>query len=475
MQTTTTGIALRLSHPCGSCQRPVALRTLSNTAACTACGHHTALPDTTWRTLVDRATVATLLTGDPEHSEGPLSRRLPRCGDCQRPVALEGLPSAVVVGGLRCACGADTPVRAADALARSLISGASYTIGEKPPVATDNPILFACMGCGGALMADGQRRVEDCGRCKASNYLPDALWAALHPVSDTVEICVVTRLFEEERLSLSLESEPASRLLAMRSTLTEALCRALLIHDAPTVRATLATNPTVPSHTLARLAEDTEISVRSALAQSATLPPDTRTLLLLDAAAAVRQALATNPTTPPLDLARLAGDPDSGVRQAVAQARQTPDEALVAMVALEPDERVLAALLSRAELPDAVLCALAQGELRPGLARRIAAWPTLPDPAAHHLASHYEDAVRLALLSRESLPEDALRTLVADARPEIRQQARAHPDYTAARKRRRRTTLMFSSAVLLVSGAGGLVGALLLAAQFSDELMRLVP
>ena len=413
-----TALTLRLTHPCGRCSRPLSLRTLSAHAHCVSCGHSTALSPATWEQLVPRAEVAPLLLQDSPSADGPLSRRMPRCRCCARPVALSELPRAVPGGGLRCTCGEWITVRAADARARALVPGALYIIGEKPATLASAPVLLACMGCGSAMSADGRQRVVSCGRCKSPNYLPDALWSTLHPVEEDAAVTVVGRLLEEERLALSLESPATCCALAARSDLAPALWPTLAAHADASVRATLAANPDAPVVLRAALAGDPDPAVRAALSGCAAVHPR----LLLDADASVRAALAAHPDTPPETLARLAEDPAPTVRQAVAQAAATPAAAQCAMIALESEESVL-----------------------------------------------------LTLLARDDLPVHALSTLAADPIPEIRQDARAHPDFVIARRRRRRLTLMLSSALVLFGGAGGLLAATLIAVRFSDELLRMVP
>jgi hypothetical protein len=464
-----TALTLTLRHPCVRCHGDLPVRSLSRSVGCVICGHATPLSPDSWRDLVPRAAVAEQLLGDG--GDGPISSRLPRCADCARPVALSDLPGAVPVGGLRCACGQRIPVRAADALASDLVPGALYIVGERPPPAAASPILFACMGCGAAMSADGRRRVEDCGRCRAANYLPDALWSALHPVAEDAAITIVARLSPEARLALSLESPATARALAASGDLDPALLPVLIAAAAPSVRAALAGNPAVPDATRLRLAGDPEPSVRAALVGCAAARPR----LLLDADPAVRAALAACPDTPPTALARLAGDPAPIVRVAVARAPGVPDAALCAMAALESEESVLLALLDRPVLPDGAITAMAGPGQSARIARLLAARACLPEPAAALLAGHFEDTVRQTLLTREDLPARALHTLAADASPAIRQEARARPDFVIARRSRRRLAILLSSALVLLSGAGGLLGAALLAARFSDDLLRLMP
>jgi len=463
-------LTFRLTHPCIRCQRALPLRTLCDRIRCVACGHDTPLTEDAWREKLPRAAVAAILLGG-RPSEGALSHQPPCCRACQRPVALTALDDAVPSGGLRCACGAHISVRAADALTARLIPGATVIVSEQEPPAAASPVLFACMGCGSAMSTDGRRRVEDCGRCQAANYLPDDLWRALHPVEDAVAITVVSRLTAAEQRALSLESPASARALALTTSLDPALWPLLAAHPAPSVRAAVAGNSAAAVSLRLPLAADPDPTVRAAVADCRAA----HSRLLLDADPSVRAALAASRHTSPDALSRLAEDPARVVRVAVAKAEGTPDAALCAMVALESDERVLLALLSRPVLPDALLTAMAAPSQTARIARHIAALPELPDAAAAQLAGHFEDTVRQTLLDRDDLPVRALRTLAGDAIPGLRKQARAHPDYVVARRQRRRVTLALSSALVLLSGMGGLLGAVLLASQFSDELLRLMP
>ncbi|MDG1479237.1 MAG: hypothetical protein P8R54_06575 [Myxococcota bacterium] len=469
-ESSMTALTFRLTHPCVRCQRALPLRTLCDRTCCVACGHDTPLTEDAWREKLPRAAVAAILLGG-RPSEGALSHQPPCCRACQRPVALAALADAVPSGGLRCACGEHISVRAADALTARLVPGAVFIVSEQGPPAAASPVLFACMGCGSAMSADGRRRVEDCGRCQAANYLPDDLWRALHPVEDAVSITVVSRLTAADRRALSLESPASARALAMTTSLDPALWPLLAAHPAPSVRAAVAGNPAAAVSLRLPLAADPDPTVRAAVVDCRAA----HSRLLLDAEPSVRAALAASRHTPPDALSRLAEDPALIVRIAVAQAEGTPDAALCAMVALESDETVLLALLSRPVLPDALLTAMAVPSQTARIARHIAALPELPHAAATQLAGHFEDTVRQTLLDRDDLPVRALRTLAADAVPGLRQQARAHPDYVVARRQRRRVTLALSSALVLLSGMGGLLGAVLLASQFSDELLRLMP
>lgn len=54
---------------------------------------------------------------------------------------------------------------------------------RKNPSGEIQPVLFSCLSCGGALKADGSKRILECSYCKNNSFIPDALWIKFHPVS----------------------------------------------------------------------------------------------------------------------------------------------------------------------------------------------------------------------------------------------------------------------------------------------------
>jgi len=85
------------------------------------------------------------------------------------------------------ACGTISPLRPVPAFFRQEFPCAAYVVGAQVPSvpgtapAGTRPVVMACMSCGGDLHVDGAVRLVECAYCKASNYLPDDLWLALHP------------------------------------------------------------------------------------------------------------------------------------------------------------------------------------------------------------------------------------------------------------------------------------------------------
>ncbi len=118
-----------------------------------------------------------------------LGRGLPQCQRCNGPVLGPGtLAEAAPQGHCHCpACGRRIRVRLADALCKEMCPGARFLVHEILPddaaiEARAEPVVFACMQCGGSLPADGAARTITCTYCQSSNYLPDAVWQKLNPV-----------------------------------------------------------------------------------------------------------------------------------------------------------------------------------------------------------------------------------------------------------------------------------------------------
>lgn len=114
---------------------------------------------------------------------------------CQAPIDLRGCPPGTD-GVVPCsACGAVMRTFPAPPLLRTrfpdVLQFFGATRGDEPPMAptpTPNdaaprPVTFSCPDCGGHLkLTTDAPRILDCRFCRASVFLPDALWFALHPV-----------------------------------------------------------------------------------------------------------------------------------------------------------------------------------------------------------------------------------------------------------------------------------------------------
>ncbi len=60
--------------------------------------------------------------------------------------------------------------------------------GVQPDEESKNPVVMSCPQCGGALtVTGGSERILKCVYCSVDVYIPDAVWARLHPVKKTAE------------------------------------------------------------------------------------------------------------------------------------------------------------------------------------------------------------------------------------------------------------------------------------------------
>jgi hypothetical protein len=113
--------------------------------------------------------------------------RRPSCNGCRAAFDDASLTAAFQAGtGVTCPCGKVSSVRGADDLVLRVSPRAQAVVGEE--IGTDlklatQPILFSCLQCGAGLPVDGSQRVVACTYCKATSFLPDALWLRLHPTA----------------------------------------------------------------------------------------------------------------------------------------------------------------------------------------------------------------------------------------------------------------------------------------------------
>jgi len=107
------------------------------------------------------------------------------CPSCHQPLVAAALAAAASAGRFTCACGYACSCRPAEPSLVERVPYACWLLGEAPSdsetPAAGQPILVACLSCGAGLEVDGSSRLVKCVYCNAPNYLPDGLWASLHP------------------------------------------------------------------------------------------------------------------------------------------------------------------------------------------------------------------------------------------------------------------------------------------------------
>ncbi|MFH1469054.1 MAG: hypothetical protein ABIO70_32000 [Pseudomonadota bacterium] len=424
--------------------------------------------------------------------QGRLNHLPARCGACKAEVPVAELARLAELGRHTCACGVERTVRAAPDWAQVVFPGARWAVDEHLGGADDGtrgatqPVLMACMGCGGPLRVDGRARVVRCGHCGDENFLPDALWNRLHPVARIQEFFVVCELDARRlaRLRAVDDGDDDGELTLLQGALLPPDLLARMSgsgNDA--LRQGAAAASALPPEAVARLVRDEDWTVRAALAANPALDPPTLATLAADEDNDVREAVAAHPGARPELLARLLGDSDWNVRLAAMKNPRTPTPAIAARAAVEGDRDVLGALRARSDLDVAVLDALARssdddaraiaaghprtppealafmvetgsGDVRVQIARH----PATPADALPRLLERGDDEVLEALAIRPDLPPGLLLHLAREGVVAVAAAARTNPGWHAAHAAATRTRLLIGAAVVLLAlGAGAVV------------------
>jgi hypothetical protein len=298
-------------------------------------------------------------------------RRKPICRSCKRELSL----AALADGKLDCACGAATAVRAADDLARSLVTTARFVVDE-----TDERLPLHVL------------------------YLVCELADNAH---------------EHAKL---LGTEKGRRKAASAADLDPELARELATDDERDIRAAIARNRAAPADVLAKLAGDREDKVVVALAHNASLPDAVLDKLAQHRERDVVTAIAKRPDLPAALFAQLASHTDTTVRVAIAAHPQAPAD-VIAQLAGDRDRDVRRAIVLRTELPPAALVALAQDD-NTDIMTAYQARRDHPKEAVA-AAARGPKYCRTWAARHELADEMLLRTLAADDDTEVSETARA--------------------------------------------------
>jgi hypothetical protein len=146
----------------------------------------------------------------------------PRCPDCKK-----ALPEVEVgtEGTVACVeCGRSFPTFPVEGWLQEACPSARQIIGADPPSEERNApdvepsstvIALSCPSCGGGLRITSERsRITPCDYCEVEVYLPDEVWARLHPVEKVHEWWVrfegpTKRQREAQRRTRDSEEEAA--------------------------------------------------------------------------------------------------------------------------------------------------------------------------------------------------------------------------------------------------------------------------
>ena len=191
-----TSLSVEVSHACRGCGQPVACNALLPRFACDRCGRTAELDARIWKLVLHEALnqgprlsagqerTAALVT-DAGKFQVVYRRSEPACRVCQRPITREAMQKATAAYVHQCECGMRTPCRAA--IAELGLPGVELVRDEDHellwPQARKEAVALKCNGCGGTQTVSGETpRIFPCSFCSVQCYVPDDLWALLHPV-----------------------------------------------------------------------------------------------------------------------------------------------------------------------------------------------------------------------------------------------------------------------------------------------------
>lgn len=314
----------RISLDCPHCRAGVPVNGFSEEVLCSNCLRSIPLGLDWWKEHLDRETLRAAMRCEPGTANTVSSlggmnekvdsgNRMPRCQDCKTEFEQADIIAASEVGGLNCkGCKAYVSVRKATPLALQLIPEAEFLVnesglgndlaGDKSAIA--DPVLFACMACGGTLDVDGKDRAPKCQHCGRSNYLPDALWLRLHP-APVSHPYFVTRKKGNSTHSNSKVEKPEKQ---SEDSAVEYLSQKSL--DSNAIRSAYE-----------QFKDNQEACL--AMARHRNCPEDIQSLLCIHHNEEVREAIATRPNLPTSVIEKLAQDKSKDVRKALSKKRES--------------------------------------------------------------------------------------------------------------------------------------------------------
>ncbi len=189
-------LSVEVSHACRGCQQPVACNALLPRFACDRCGRAAELDARIWKLVLHEALrqgpslsagqerTAALVT-DAGKFQVVYRKTDPACSVCRRPITREAMQKSTAAYVHQCECGMRTPCRAA--LSELGLPGVELVREEDHellwPQARKEAVALKCNGCGGTQTVSGETpRIFPCSFCSVQCYVPDDLWALLHPV-----------------------------------------------------------------------------------------------------------------------------------------------------------------------------------------------------------------------------------------------------------------------------------------------------
>lgn len=183
----------RISTDCPECMHPLVVNGPFLEVSCTACGALVPLVPDFWKVRFTIEEGSGFFVQGERLGPEPGKKKKPACYQCggnlPADTVADGADGVVVCPG----CGtlhATYPVPDwIHGLAKKNLHPCQVFCADKDGKddsfsgAAGTPIAFSCVSCGAALELHGETpRIMECGFCNTKQFLPGALWHALHPV-----------------------------------------------------------------------------------------------------------------------------------------------------------------------------------------------------------------------------------------------------------------------------------------------------
>lgn len=202
-------VCIEASTNCDSCGQSIPLNGPYTGFICPACQEGKQVPpdivgglindfEDEYEGLLDgQGSGGTLMSGSGTYKYG-LWRLPPRCTKCRKVLPLPESTGPALIACTK--CGEPHHFFPAPDRLKHGVPSAVFCVTVQPPPGDDGreplviddssttPVVMSCPKCAGALsVTTGNERVMKCAYCSSEIYVPDAVWARLHPARKTLE------------------------------------------------------------------------------------------------------------------------------------------------------------------------------------------------------------------------------------------------------------------------------------------------
>ncbi len=178
---------------CPECRGPMILNYPALKAPCASCGSAVNIGEKFWARLFRASETSGVFIMGQRVGVEPGKKRPPHCPDCGQVLNTDDIPNDTD-GFFACdSCKKSQAVFPAPSWMKKMTKGdkkspvqilcAEKESGEDAAASPPSPIAFSCISCGGSLKLSADTpRILTCEYCQTQQFLPGALWHAIHPV-----------------------------------------------------------------------------------------------------------------------------------------------------------------------------------------------------------------------------------------------------------------------------------------------------